>query len=182
MNSRDYDKAQISSFADGELDQDQAKRLLVQLREPDARATWDLYHRIGDVIRSEAMAQPVSKDFGARFAARFESEPVLLAPTRRLLSRLGAWPTTLAAVAATGFGFFVAPALFNGQDTPLTAAPAVASRVPVSHGSLLADAKLPAGAADEASDYIRMHHASYAPMYGSLNGARTPAPDKDSAR
>lgn len=164
MDSVNNNKEQVSALADGELDIPQAQRLLKHMHADEARATWDLYHRIGDVIRSDAMAAPVSDDFSARFAARFASEPVLLAPRRRLLSRLGAWPTTLAAIAATGFGFFVAPTLFKGPDTPLPATSMVAGNAPVSHGALLADAQ---------ADYIRMHNASYAPLNGALPRART---------
>lgn len=180
MNSGDNIRAQVSSLADGELDAAQAKRLLQQMHGDEERATWALYHQIGDVIRSEAMAEPMSADFAGRFSARFASEPVLLAPKRRLLSRLGAWPTTLAAVAATGFGFFVAPTLFNGHDTPVPAATTVASNTPVSHGTLLADAKIVTAAHDTQADYIRMHHASYSPLYGTLPGERPLSSDSES--
>lgn len=174
MNSGENSKReQVSALADGELGIAQARQLLTQMHDDEARATWELYHRIGDVIRSDEMAAPVSDDFAARFAARFESEPPLLAPKRALLPRFGAWPTTLAAVAATCFGFFVAPTLFKGQDAPLPAAPAVAEGARVSHGTLLAEAKIVPGAGELQADYIRMHHASYSPLYGTVPGAHT---------
>lgn len=180
MNSAESSKReQVSALADGELDVGQAKQLLRQMHDDEARATWALYHRIGDVIRSEEMAAPVSEDFSRRFAARFASEPPLLAPKRRLLSRFGAWPTTLAAVAATAFGFFVAPTLFGSKDAPVPAAPTVASRAPVSHGALLADAKAVAAADDTQADYIRMHHASYSPLYDAPPVVRTRSSDSE---
>lgn len=178
MNSEQNKREQVSALADGELDSEQARRLLPQMHDDEMRATWAMYHRIGDVIRSDAMAAPVGEDFAARFAARFDAEPPLLAPKRHLLSRFGAWPTTLAAVAATGFGFFVAPTLFQTHETPLPAGPAIASSAPVSHGALLADAK-PVSARDTQADYIRLHHASYSPLYGAMPGARPISADSE---
>ena len=178
MNSDQNKREQVSALADGELDREQVKCLLEQMHDDDSRATWALYHRIGDVIRSEDMAAPVSEDFAARFAARFEAEPPLLAPKRKLLSRFGAWPTTLAAVAATGFGFFVAPTLFHGHDAPLPAASTVASSTPVSPRTLLADAKL-TPAHDQQADYILLHHASYSPLYGVMPAARRLSADSE---
>jgi sigma-E factor negative regulatory protein RseA len=182
MKSSDNDNAKISLLADGELDRHQAGECLIRMRDDQARATWDLYHTIGDVIRSDAMAAPLSDGFAARFNARFASEPVLLAPRRRRWSGIGAWTTTLAAVAATGFGFFVAPTLFHRQQLPLPAASVQGSNVPVSHGSLLADAKPVKSSSDGQADYIRLHHASYSPWYGTLPGARSTATGNETAR
>ena len=178
MNSDQNNREQVSALVDGELDSDNFKRLLLQMHDDGARATWALYHRIGDVIRSEEMAAPVSEDFSARFAARFESEPTLLVPKRKLLSRLGAWPTTLAAVAATGFGFFVAPTLFHGHDVAPPAASTVAGNAPVSPRTMLADAKT-TPAHDTQADYILLHHASYSPLYGAMPGARPLSADSE---
>ncbi len=182
MTSSDNDNAQISLFSDGELDRRQVGECLIRMRDDDARATWDVYHTIGDVIRSDAMAAPLSEGFAARFAARFESEPVLLAPRGRRWSGIGAWTTTLAAVAATGFGFFVAPTLFHRQQLPIPAASAQSSGVPVSHGSLLAEATQGNPSSDAQADYIRLHHASYSPWYGTLPGVRSPASGSETAR
>ncbi len=182
MNSSDNHNAQISLLADGELDQHQAGECLIRMRDDQARATWDLYHTIGDVVRSDTMAAPLSEGFAARFNARFASEPVLLVARRRRWSGIGAWTTTLAAVAATGFGVFVAPTLFNPQQSPLPAASAQASQVPVSHGSLLADATPVRSSSDGQADYIRLHHASYSPWYGTLPGARTTATGNETDR
>ena len=171
MNSDQNKNEQVSALADGELGSADATRLLAQMHDDEARKTWALYHRIGDMIRSEDMAAPFSEDFSARFAARFESEPPLLAPKRTLLSRFGAWPTTLAAVAATGFGFFVAPTLFNGHESPVPATPSIAV-APAEQGTLLADAKMIPASIDRQADYIRLHHASYSPLYGDGAGER----------
>lgn len=170
MDSGEKTRQQISELADGELDASQAARLIKRLGADDGRAVWDVYHQIGDVLRTDAMAGAVSADFSRRFAARFAAEPVVLAPKRRLLSRIGAWPTTLAAMAAAGFGFFIAPSLFDGRDAPLSV-PASAPMARVSHGSLLADAGVPA-ITRESADYLLMHQGSHPAMYGTAPLAR----------
>src|SRR5690606_1097531 len=35
---------------------------------------WELYHRVGDVLRSEELAAPLSAGFAARMAARLDAE------------------------------------------------------------------------------------------------------------
>jgi sigma-E factor negative regulatory protein RseA len=65
----------ISALGDGELPADELELAFAALQEPSGRAAWDLYHRIGDVLR----AQPVpdlSPDFQARLAERLAQEAV----------------------------------------------------------------------------------------------------------
>lgn len=170
MDSGENTRQQISELADGELEASRATHVLKRLGTPDMRDTWDAYHQIGDVLRTDAMAGAVSKDFSRKFAERFASEPVLLAPRRSLASRIATWPTTLAAVAAAGFGFFIAPSLFDGRDAALpVSAPAPMARI--SHGSLLADAGTSA-AMRQSADYLLMHQGSNPAMYGAAPLAR----------
>lgn len=172
MDGGEKARQDISALADGELDAVQAGRLLKGLRAEDLRETWNVYHQIGDVIRADAMAAAVSPDFSRRFAERLAAEPTLLAPRRSLLRRLGHWPTTLAAVAAAGFGFFVAPSLFNGTDAELPAvSPSQMARV--SHGAVLADGLASVATADAgSSDYLLMHQAAHPQLYGMAPLAR----------
>ena len=171
MDSGEKSRQDLSALADGELGEAEARKLLSQMADSDLRSTWDLYHRIGDTIRTDAMAREMSPEFSARLAARLDAEPPMLAPKRRLLSRLGAWPVTLAAVAATGFGFLVAPTLFNeGNPTgsPLPAVAAVSS-----DGAQLADAGPTLAQQNDRLAYIRMHHVGHGALYGSVSGARS---------
>ena len=108
-------KEQVSGLVDGEADPDDLRDLMAQLREGEGRQAWDRYHQIGDAIRSTEPGPAMRADFGARFAERFAAEPILLPPRRKLLARLGGWPTTMAALAAAGFGFFIAPCLGDDQ-------------------------------------------------------------------
>jgi sigma-E factor negative regulatory protein RseA len=70
----------ISALADGELSDAQVDAALMALRQPGARAAWEAYHQIGDVLRSEEMAVSLSPDFAARMSARLEAEPTIIAP------------------------------------------------------------------------------------------------------
>lgn len=154
-------------LADGELDAAQASLLLERMNEPALRAAWDRYHQIGDALRSDEADMPLRADVAARIAARLEAEPALLAPKRPRLARLGAWPAALAAVAAAGIGFFIAPGLFRASDPSAGAIPQVAGENRSSHGTVLAEASgMGAVARAQATDYIRMHQSANPALYG----------------
>lgn len=70
----------ISQLMDGELDDDEAQRLLASLRRPDAQHEWHAYHLIGDTLRDDSSS--VSAGFMERFSARLAEEPTVLAPHR----------------------------------------------------------------------------------------------------
>ncbi|RJG01393.1 sigma-E factor negative regulatory protein [Noviherbaspirillum sedimenti] len=80
MNTKERTQEQISALADDELSDSQLEVALAALRDPAARADWELYHQIGDVLRSDDMAFSLSDGFAARVAARLEAEPAILAP------------------------------------------------------------------------------------------------------
>jgi sigma-E factor negative regulatory protein RseA len=80
MNTREMSREQISALADGELADAHVNVALAALREPEEQVTWDLYHQIGDVLRSDEMDFEFSGDFAARMRARLDAEPVILAP------------------------------------------------------------------------------------------------------
>lgn len=80
MNTKERTQEQISALADDELSDSQIELALAALRDPQGRADWDMYHQIGDVLRSDDMAFSLSDGFSARMAARLEAEPVILAP------------------------------------------------------------------------------------------------------
>jgi sigma-E factor negative regulatory protein RseA len=80
MDTIKMTQEQISAFADGELSESQTDAVLTGLRGPQGRADWDLYHQIGDVLRSEETSGGLSSGFAARMAARLEAEPAIVAP------------------------------------------------------------------------------------------------------
>lgn len=130
MNMKERTQAQISALADDELSDSQLELALAALRDPAARADWDIYHQIGDVLRSDDMAFSLSEGFSARMAARLEAEPVILAPLPALQSH----PHIGSAVAAGGFALI---GRFKRLAMPGVAAAAVATAVFVTAPQLL---------------------------------------------
>ena len=86
----------ISAFADGELPDADLELALAALRETDGQQAWDLYHQIGDALRSEPGHAELSPDFSARLADRLAAEP---APLRRGAGRHVTPADELAAIA-----------------------------------------------------------------------------------
>ena len=66
-------RVHVSAMVDGELPAGDAELAMAALHTPDGRQSWQLYHRIGDVLRAEA-APALSDGFAARLAARLEAE------------------------------------------------------------------------------------------------------------
>lgn len=92
---------QISEFMDGEVDDEQAKRLLAILQHSEAQEEWHAYHLIGDELRGTSS---VSSDFMKNFNTRLSNEPTVLAPNRFANPRQRTFALSAAAsVAAVGF-------------------------------------------------------------------------------
>ena len=113
----------ISAFADGELSDADLELALAALREADGRQAWDLYHRIGDALRSEPGQAELSPGFAIRLADKLAAEPM---PLRRGVGR-PASPTeeALAAIApavAAGAETLNGTKLMEGATTPHEAA------------------------------------------------------------
>jgi sigma-E factor negative regulatory protein RseA len=141
----------ISSLLDGELDDAQLDAALASLADPrqrDQRQAWDVYQQIGDVLRSDDLAIPLSPEFSAKFSALLDAEPVLLAPKRHAepAHKVAASPfkqgiarymamTSMAAAAAVAF-------LMAPQIIPLFGAPATT-------GMQMASVNVPANMAAE---------------------------------
>lgn len=88
MNKTNHDEL-ISSMLDGELTDAQLDAVLIRLKSDEGKqmqAIWDQYHQVGDVLRSEDLALPLSADFSKKFSAVLDAEPVILAPKLNTLS------------------------------------------------------------------------------------------------
>ena len=71
----------LSAMADGEVDSAAAARACAAWRDdPSARAAWQSYHLIGDVLRSEDLALKQDASFLTALRARLADEPTVLAP------------------------------------------------------------------------------------------------------
>lgn len=198
METGKSNREQISMLADGELEEEDVNAALQALRDPAQQATWDLYHQIGDAIRSEHMAAPLSADFSARMAARLEAEPTLLAPRpktqapmpgllRRLSHSSGAW----AAVAAAALAFVLAPQMLPSQQTMQQATGLAHAPTSVSKAAptaMLAEAtqsgklEVPVQRSADMDEYILAHQSSYPSLYGSAQLARPATLHEEPAR
>lgn len=116
----------LSAYMDGELDDASggvgAARLPAHLATVRGRADWDLYHLVGDVVRTPELAVSVSTGFHQRFLAALEQEaPIVAAPRRKVsrhfMTRYG-FPG-LAAAAAVASVTWIAQPYFGGQGMPV---------------------------------------------------------------
>ena len=116
----------ISAMLDGELSNAQWASTLALLGEAnnrDGKKTWEIYHQIGDVLRSDDLALTLSTGFSSRFSALLDAEPVVLAPNVGLVietspnsnvvllrqPRLARYVATTSMAAAAAVAFFMAP-------------------------------------------------------------------------
>jgi len=180
MGTGELSKQQISAFADGELPDEEVPAVLAALRAHERTVDWDIYHQIGDVLRSETMSVPVSARFTEGLAVRLAAEPSLLAPKPRLVGRLRtAWPVAAAAMAAALTGFVIAPQFMRSHAIDSTVLPEAES---VSHSSVIAKSNLPIAGDDTyaLNDYIRIHHSLHPSLYGAAQLARPVSLKNDS--
>src|SRR5262245_20687970 len=101
----------ISSLMDGELDAHQAGQELARIKnDPEALASWEAYHLIGDTMRCDGI---LSSQFSARLHERLAAEPTVLAPRRTPARRAVAYAWSAAAsfsaVALVGWMAFYSP-------------------------------------------------------------------------
>lgn len=172
MISGESTKQQISALADGELPEAEAEDIIAVLRQ-SGKADWDVYHQIGDVLRNEAMAQPLSAGFSAQLAMRLAAEPPLLAPgIRRGKRDHTRWSLAVAAIAATLVGFVIAPHLLH--DTAVDQAGSTTAAGAISHAAVIAQSDLAISDRREAvlNEYLRIHQSSHPSIYGATQLAR----------
>jgi sigma-E factor negative regulatory protein RseA len=84
-------RERLSALVDGELDDRAVAQACAHWRESaESRAAWHSYHLIGDVLRSDDLANDAARDtrFMAALRARLANEPVVLAPQSVATARL----------------------------------------------------------------------------------------------
>jgi sigma-E factor negative regulatory protein RseA len=192
MNTKNMTQEQISAFADGELPDAQFESALGALRGSDSRATWELYHQIGDALRSDDMAVKLSADFSARMAMRLEQEPTIIAPVVVVQPQLSDAPAApaahpikrrllqgvAAAAAAAGIAFVATPQLMVAtKDAPTVnaatmlasapqSAPVAEARVVAQQGGeVLRDARI--------DEYLLAHQRFSPSVYSTAQYARS---------
>jgi sigma-E factor negative regulatory protein RseA len=132
MKNGNVPQEKFSALADGELESSELDAAFASLREQENQKDWDLYHQIGDVLRSEEMAVEMSPDFAARMAARLDAEPTILAPVAQASKKQNATVCSklnmakrfampgIAAVLAVFTAYLVAPQLITDGDVQPT--------------------------------------------------------------
>ncbi|MBC3906113.1 sigma-E factor negative regulatory protein [Undibacterium umbellatum] len=150
MNKSTNQHESISAMADGEMSDAQLDSLLASLNEADSKDAWEIYHQIGDVLRSEELAITFSADFSKRFSERLDAEPVILAPTAMQKNNgqndqgshkkqkfLGTYAAVASMAAAAVFAFVMIPQIQSFQASP-DAASQIISKAPVAGNVQLA--------------------------------------------
>lgn len=156
----------ISALLDGEIDNAALDAIFADLDSTESKDTWELYHRIGDVLRSDDLATPLSTDFNQRFAARFASEPVILMPKMHVRNEakesdkpqyLRSYMSVATAAVAALFAFVFLPQWLQLNQTQMqtvqmsgAAAPVSANKLQLASASVTAD--LPAQAQNGAKN------------------------------
>jgi sigma-E factor negative regulatory protein RseA len=110
---------QISRLMDGELEGAEADAAFRELKTPDGVASWVCYHVVGDALRRCGEPTP---GFAARFAARLEAEPAVLAPRPKRAPRLPFVWAAAASVAAVLVVGSVAVGTLDPQPTAIAKA------------------------------------------------------------
>jgi len=191
MDTKETTRERISALADGELSVGQMEPALAALRQPQALADWEIYHQIGDLLRSDDMAVSMSPDFASRMAARLEQEPAIVAPVvarksnaaKTVVKRWAVPGMVAAALAAVAFvgapplmvalnggTGSAAPAVLASSGMPAAqvstvaaAAPVVTATVP--EGVVLRDPRI--------DDYLLAHQRFSPSVFSSAQYARS---------
>ena len=99
-------REQLSALADGQLEGDAWEQALQCAHDEEGRSTWNLYHLVGDVLRSPELAQHADNGaFVQRLQLRLADEPVPGRPAQDSLQtavpvQLAATPIPVAANAS----------------------------------------------------------------------------------
>ena len=203
MNTKEIPQEQISALADGELSNAYVDMALAALRQNEGRATWDAYHQIGDILRSDDMAFSLSSDFTSRMLERLNAEPAMIAAPlavvpiaeghialgsgsaaigTRSLKRF-ALPSMAAAAAVAAVAFITVPHMMNANNQSTTPAMlsavqmtlASASNINVGYGSQTVT--LPADSEvlrdSRIDEYLSAHQRFSPSLYNTAQYARS---------
>ena len=86
MNTMNMTREQISAFADNELSDGHLDVTLAALRQQEGRDTWNLYHQIGDALRSDDLNAQVNTDLTSRIFASLDAEPTIMVAAKQRVS------------------------------------------------------------------------------------------------
>ena len=176
MDNRETTRERISAFADGECGDVEADIVFAALHGKGEKADWDIYHQIGDVLRSDDMAVRMSANFSARMAASLEAEPIHMIPKsdRSLGStklppkgyRRWALPGVAAAAAAAAIAFVATPQLMVAmKGSPVSEPAGTLVAASANEGVVLRDERI--------DDYLLAHQRFSPSVFSTAQYART---------
>lgn len=165
---------------------------LAALRQAEGQGDWEVYHQIGDVLRSTDMAVPLSAGFSARMAMRLEAEPTIVAPgliacniderpasllQPRSMTKRWTVPSMVAAAAVAAVAFVTTPQLIVAiKGRPDGAADsAIAAGSSAVQGAVIA-ASAPEGVVlrdPRIDDYLLAHQRFSPSVYSTAQYARS---------
>jgi sigma-E factor negative regulatory protein RseA len=79
-------REQISALADGQLQEDEWRDAVSFACGDEGRSTWELYHLVGDVLRSSELARPANPDFMTRLREQMAQEFISPRPAEPLVT------------------------------------------------------------------------------------------------
>lgn len=103
MNARESAEEKISALIDGDINYRAIDSTLAALEDRNGQNSWDLYHHIGDILRSEKNAGNSSDAFMQRFKLRFEDELPHGQPVRVVINLPEARPVGPAPITRPSF-------------------------------------------------------------------------------
>jgi sigma-E factor negative regulatory protein RseA len=173
----------ISALMDGEIEPQQLAPTLKELRQQGAYDTWQLYHLIGDTLRSADLAMPANRDAERKLMIALAAEPAMIVrPAHPSIPALRRHALSSGAVAAAVLmiGWLIWP-----QFSVTGSSPSSAQLVSIKQGSL-ENATTPATRQGKAvpppmpglAEYV-MAHQQFSPSvasYGVAPMARGMAP------
>jgi sigma-E factor negative regulatory protein RseA len=170
-------REQISAFIDNESSDAHVEVTLAALRSDSGRDTWNLYHQIGDALRSDELNAHLSADFDTRMFARLESEPSIVAPVSAPAQKgyLRFAMPGMAAAALAAIAVFIAPHM-QQQATIVAATPGA---VPVLASAASNNTVTVAGQEGEIlrdpriDDYLLAHQRFSPSVYSTAQYARS---------
>lgn len=179
MEKNQKNQQQISELMDGELDPVFLPSVMSSVYQSSGREQWDIYHHIGDLLRSEEMVYVPTKNFDQRLALQLVNEPSFIAPTkRRGIHMLSKWPATAAAAAAVLTGFVIAPTIFHWPaETQVSASLSIPIPTPPVEVAV-ADRQSPNSDSRELQNYILWHQSSAPSLYGLRTIVHSASPSR----
>ncbi len=181
MNTMNMTREQISAFADSELSYGHVDVTLAALRQQEGRDAWNLYHQIGDALRSDDLNMQADANLTARIFASLDAEPTIMVAAQQrvhvakqsMLKRFAVPGMAVATVAVAAF--LTVPQMMATQGgpavvsnpVPIVLASAAVDKIAVasSDGEVLRDPRI--------DEYLLAHQRFSPSVYSTAQYARS---------